>query len=89
MGVAVVTEANRGFGLERARQLKARGASVVAVCRRSSPERDGLGVRIESGVELTAPGRGKKAWPDCAARSSNLATTRWRQPWVATRSSVR
>jgi NAD(P)-dependent dehydrogenase (short-subunit alcohol dehydrogenase family) len=55
MGIAVVTGANRGIGLELARQLEARGASVVAVCRRSSPELDALGVRVESGCDLAEP----------------------------------
>jgi len=55
MGVSVVTGANRGIGLELARQLEARGASVVAVCRKRSPELDALGVRVESGVDVTEP----------------------------------
>jgi len=55
MGVSVVTGANRGIGLELARQLKARQASVVAVCRKSSPELDTLGVRVESGIDVTEP----------------------------------
>jgi NAD(P)-dependent dehydrogenase (short-subunit alcohol dehydrogenase family) len=55
MGVAVVTGANRGIGLELARQLKDRGASVVAVCRNRSPALDSLGVRIESGIDVTFP----------------------------------
>ena len=55
MGVAVVTGANRGIGLELARQLNARGASVVAVCRKRSPQLDGLGVRVESGIDVTEP----------------------------------
>jgi len=64
MHVAVVTGANRGIGLELARQLKARGASVVAVCRRSSPELDALGVRVESGLDVTEPA----AWSTLALR---------------------
>ena len=64
MGVAVVTGANRGIGLELARQLRARGASVVAVCRRSSNELDGLGVRVESGIDVTEPA----AWSALARR---------------------
>ena len=60
MGIAVVTGANRGIGLELARQLAARGASVVAVCRRSSPELDALGVRVESGIDVTAREAGSK-----------------------------
>jgi NAD(P)-dependent dehydrogenase (short-subunit alcohol dehydrogenase family) len=55
MGIAVVTGANRGIGLEFARQLKERGASVVAVCRKSSPKLDALGVRVQSGIDVTEP----------------------------------
>jgi NAD(P)-dependent dehydrogenase (short-subunit alcohol dehydrogenase family) len=64
MGIAVVTGANRGIGLELARQLKARGAEVVAVCRKSSPPLDGLGVRVESGIDVTQPA----AWAKLADR---------------------
>ena len=64
MGVSVVTGANRGIGLELARQLKSRGASVVAVCRRSSPELNVLGVRVESGVDVAEP----VAWSKLAER---------------------
>jgi NAD(P)-dependent dehydrogenase (short-subunit alcohol dehydrogenase family) len=49
---ALVTGANRGIGLELCRQLKARGSSVIGVCRTSSPELDELGVRVESGVDV-------------------------------------
>jgi NAD(P)-dependent dehydrogenase (short-subunit alcohol dehydrogenase family) len=52
MAQAVLTGANRGIGLELARQLKARGDDVIAVCRKSSPELDKLGVRIEAGVDV-------------------------------------
>ncbi|MER2518001.1 MAG: SDR family oxidoreductase [Candidatus Accumulibacter phosphatis] len=55
MGVSVVTGANRGIGLELARQLNARGAIVVAVCRKSSPELDALGVRVECEIDVTEP----------------------------------
>jgi NAD(P)-dependent dehydrogenase (short-subunit alcohol dehydrogenase family) len=64
MGVAVVTGANRGIGLEFARQLAARGASVVAVCRRSSPELEALGVRVEAAIDVTEPA----AWSRLAQR---------------------
>jgi len=64
MGVSVVTGANRGIGLELARQLEARGASVVAVCRRRSPELDALGVRVESEIDVTEPA----AWSRLADR---------------------
>ena len=55
MGVSIITGANRGIGLELARQLEARGASVVAVCRRTSPELDALGVRVQAGIDVTEP----------------------------------
>ena len=64
MGIAVVTGANRGIGLELVRQLSARGAGVVAVCRTSSAPLDALGVRVESGCDLTAP----PAWQELAER---------------------
>jgi NAD(P)-dependent dehydrogenase (short-subunit alcohol dehydrogenase family) len=64
MDVSVVTGANRGIGLELARQLRARGASVVAVCRRSSADLDALGVRVESGLDVTEPA----AWAKLAER---------------------
>ena len=49
----LVTGSNRGIGLELCRQLAARGEQVIAVCRSSSTELEGLGVRIESGIELS------------------------------------
>ena len=53
MATFLVTGANRGIGLEYCRQLKARGDDVVAVCRQSSDELEGLGVRVEAGLELS------------------------------------
>lgn len=53
MGIAVVTGANRGIGLELVRQLAARGTETVAVCRRRSPELDSLGVSVEAGCDVT------------------------------------
>jgi NAD(P)-dependent dehydrogenase (short-subunit alcohol dehydrogenase family) len=54
MATVLITGANRGIGVEYCRQLKARGDTVVAVCRAPSPELEALGVRIEAGVDLTA-----------------------------------
>ncbi len=54
MATWVVTGANRGIGLEMCRQLKARGETVIAGCRTSSPELDALGVKVAGGVEMTS-----------------------------------
>jgi len=50
----LVTGANRGIGLALCRLLQARGDSVIAMCRTPSAELEGLGVRIEAGIELTS-----------------------------------
>lgn len=55
MPTVMVTGANRGIGLELCTEFKARGYDVVGVCRNSSPELDGLGVRVEDGVDVTDP----------------------------------
>ena len=49
-----MTGANRGIGLAYCQQLHNRGDEVIAVCRQSSDELDGLGIRVESGIELTS-----------------------------------
>lgn len=50
--VTVITGANRGIGLELARQINARGDEVIAIVRRSSPELEQLGIRIETGFDV-------------------------------------
>jgi NAD(P)-dependent dehydrogenase (short-subunit alcohol dehydrogenase family) len=54
MTTYLVTGANRGIGLEYARQLQARGDQVIAVCRTASPELEALGVPIEAGIDLAS-----------------------------------
>ena len=66
MGVSVVTGANRGIGLALVTQLHRRGASVVAVCRQTSPALLALGIRVESGIDVADP----QAWADLATRLS-------------------
>jgi NAD(P)-dependent dehydrogenase (short-subunit alcohol dehydrogenase family) len=53
MTTYLITGANRGIGLEYCRQLQARGDQVIATCRQPSPDLEALGVRIESGLDLT------------------------------------
>ncbi|MEL7144131.1 MAG: SDR family oxidoreductase [Cyanobacteria bacterium J06643_4] len=53
MTTYLVTGANRGIGYAYCEQLKARGDEVIGVCRQSSAELDGLGVRVESGIDVS------------------------------------
>ena len=48
MPAVLITGANRGIGLEFARQYAADGWEVIATARETSAELDGLGVRVES-----------------------------------------
>jgi NAD(P)-dependent dehydrogenase (short-subunit alcohol dehydrogenase family) len=54
MANVLITGANRGIGLALARRLAGRGDQVIAVCRKASDELEGLGVRVESGVDVTS-----------------------------------
>jgi NAD(P)-dependent dehydrogenase (short-subunit alcohol dehydrogenase family) len=49
----VIIGANRGIGFELARQLEARGESVVAVCRKVSDELAELEVEVIEGIDVT------------------------------------
>ena len=50
---SVVTGANRGIGLELVRQLAARGESVVAACRETSPELSALPVDVYENLDVS------------------------------------
>lgn len=52
MATIVITGANRGIGLELARQ-RMMGHRVIAVCRTPSDELSGLPVRVEPSVDVT------------------------------------
>ena len=52
MTTVVITGANRGIGLELARQFKQRGDQVVAACRKSSDELAKLDVEVIEGVDV-------------------------------------
>lgn len=58
MTTVLITGANRGIGLEMARQYHARGAQVIATCRQASPDLAELGVRVEEGIDVTADALG-------------------------------
>lgn len=64
MAKILITGANRGIGLELARQLTERGDEVIALCRSSSPELDALGVRVLRGIDVTDQASLKKASED-------------------------
>lgn len=55
MAHCLVTGANRGIGLALCKLLADRGDQVIAACRGSSKELDALGVRVETGVEVSDP----------------------------------
>ncbi len=52
MPTVLITGANRGIGLEFARQYSSDGWTVIATARQTSPELDGLSIRVEQ-LELT------------------------------------
>ena len=54
MTTYLITGARGGIGLELCRQLQARGERVIGVCRESNQELDNLGVRVESGIDITS-----------------------------------
>lgn len=52
MATIVITGANRGIGLELARQYAQRGDDVIAVCRQASKELKALGAEVIEGVDV-------------------------------------
>jgi NAD(P)-dependent dehydrogenase (short-subunit alcohol dehydrogenase family) len=52
MLTALITGANRGIGLELTRLLRARGDSVIATCRKASPELEHTGAEIVEAVDV-------------------------------------
>jgi len=58
MATWLVTGANRGIGLELARQLHERGDTVIATCRSSSPDLDAVGCRVVQGIDVGSDGVG-------------------------------
>ncbi len=54
MATYLVTGASRGIGYELCRQLKDNGENVIAVCRSTSEQLDGLGIQVELGTDITS-----------------------------------
>jgi NAD(P)-dependent dehydrogenase (short-subunit alcohol dehydrogenase family) len=54
MATALITGANRGIGFSFAKLLKKRGDTVIAACRRATPELTALGVEVLEGVDVTS-----------------------------------
>ncbi len=52
MATVLISGSNRGIGLELCRQYQNRGDDVIAVCRSSSEELDGLGIRIIDNIDV-------------------------------------
>jgi len=53
MATVCITGANRGIGLELARQFSEHGDEVIAACRSASAALTGLGIRVVDGVDVT------------------------------------
>lgn len=69
MSTMLITGANRGIGLALTQALRARGDTVIAVCRSSSAALEATGAQVHAGVDVT---------DDAAlqALASRLGTTR-------------
>jgi NAD(P)-dependent dehydrogenase (short-subunit alcohol dehydrogenase family) len=66
MSTALITGAAGGIGYELARQLAARGTTVIAVCRKPSAALAGLAVRVEAGIDIATD-------EDCMALATRVA----------------
>jgi|MDSW01.1.fsa_nt_gb NAD(P)-dependent dehydrogenase (short-subunit alcohol dehydrogenase family) len=60
MGNVLITGANKGIGFELAKQLQARGETIHATCRNSSPDLDGLGAQVYTGIDIRDHGTHEK-----------------------------
>jgi NAD(P)-dependent dehydrogenase (short-subunit alcohol dehydrogenase family) len=54
MTTFLITGASGGIGYELCRQIQAAGKTAIAVCRSASEELKKLGIRVESGIDITS-----------------------------------
>jgi NAD(P)-dependent dehydrogenase (short-subunit alcohol dehydrogenase family) len=69
MRTVLITGANRGIGFEFCRQFKERGDTVIALCRKSTPELNSLGIQIFENIDV----RNFESLQQCAASLSGVA----------------
>jgi len=60
MQTIVITGANRGIGLELAKQFAARGDRVIAVCREVGPALEAANVEVEAGIDVSDDASGER-----------------------------
>jgi NAD(P)-dependent dehydrogenase (short-subunit alcohol dehydrogenase family) len=72
MSTCLITGANRGIGLEFCRQLKARGDSVIAVCRSASPALAEMEVEVMDGVDILDPASVSQLTPRLRGRGIDI-----------------
>ncbi|MCF6224947.1 MAG: SDR family oxidoreductase [Xanthomonadales bacterium] len=56
MKTVLITGANRGIGLEMAKQFSLKGLQVIAACRNSSAELDQLDIQVETNYDVADAG---------------------------------
>ena len=54
MSTFLITGSNRGIGLELSHQLFKRGHKVIATCRESSKDLEGIGVQVIEGIDISS-----------------------------------
>jgi NAD(P)-dependent dehydrogenase (short-subunit alcohol dehydrogenase family) len=69
MTTFLITGATGGIGYELCRQVQAAGETAIAVCRSASEDLKKLGIRIESGIDITSD----ESIADLASRLQGVA----------------
>jgi NAD(P)-dependent dehydrogenase (short-subunit alcohol dehydrogenase family) len=69
MTTFLITGASGGIGYELCRQIQAAGENAIAVCRSASEELKKLGIRVESGIDITSD----ESTADLASRLQGVA----------------